>query len=192
MTLTELFKSDPGLYNTDKGDEAHSFSGKSYLDRYEHHFESIRDQPGDVLEIGVSFGGSIRLWRDFFTKGSVVGFDLRDLSEFQKSEGRIKIVQGDQSNLSDLNKFYDSMFKLVIDDGSHKAEDILLSFHHLWPKVLPGGWYVMEDLRLPIDWGSYWMLEEEFRGIQFHLDKMNGDIQAVLHYPMVTMIQKSA
>lgn len=191
MTLTQLHQSNPLRYNTDKGDVEHSFSGKSYLDRYAEHFQEMKDWNGDVLEIGVSFGGSIRLWRDFFNKGTIAGMDIRDLSAFQETDERVKIFKGDQSKFEDLDQLSSMEFKLVIDDGSHKAEDILFSFDYLWPKVIPNGWYVMEDLRLPIDWGTHWMLEGRFRSIQLNIDRMVGDVQTLIHYPMVTMIQKA-
>lgn len=193
MTLSQLQKSNPNRYNTDKGDAEHSFAGQSYLNRYDVHFPEIKDDDGDILEIGISFGGSLRLWRDYFTKGKVFGMDIRDLSEFCPTEGRIVTIIGDQSNQDDLRKIkaMSGGFKLIVDDGTHTADDILNSFHWLWPALKSGGWYVMEDLRLPIDWGTYDALAAKFSTIAEMINRMEGDIQALIHYPMVTMIQKA-
>jgi cephalosporin hydroxylase len=36
---------------------------------------------------------------------------------------------------------------VVIDDGSHIGRHVQASFRVLFPAVLPGGWYVVEDLQ---------------------------------------------
>jgi hypothetical protein len=59
---------------------------------------------------------------------------------------RINIVVGDVNS----EKIYQqlssrAMFDIVIDDGSHRSEDILLSFLNYFPMVVPGGLYVVED-----------------------------------------------
>jgi len=36
-------------------------------------------------------------------------------------------------------------FELIIDDGGHHNEEILPTFHSLWPEIEPGGMYIVED-----------------------------------------------
>jgi len=40
----------------------------------------------------------------------------------------------------------DAAYDLVIDDGSHIAEDVLGVLAHCWKWVKPGGYYVIEDM----------------------------------------------
>ena len=37
-----------------------------YFDIYEKHFSSFRDQKVNLLEIGISHGGSLQLWKKYF------------------------------------------------------------------------------------------------------------------------------
>ena len=59
---------------------------------------------------------------------------------------------GSQSSIDDMRGWVTKSnakimpFDLIIDDGSHKSEDSLLSFRFLWDYVSPGGSYVIEDL----------------------------------------------
>ena len=56
---------------------------------------------------------------------------------------------GDQANRTDLRRWIVESgggFNAVIDDGSHRNADILASFEELWPHVLPGGVYFIEDM----------------------------------------------
>ena len=61
---------DARAYDTDKAKMTH------YLRYYEQWFESLWDQPITLLELGIHKGGSMLLWRDYFTKGTIVGLDF--------------------------------------------------------------------------------------------------------------------
>ena len=97
-------------------------------------------------------GGSLRIWRDYLVRSTILGFDLHD-----KDIGlgrRVRFVQGDQSSPDDLSTAIDALggeLDVVIDDGSHQADDILASFGVLFPVLRPRGLYVIEDLHT-----SYW------------------------------------
>lgn len=192
MTLKELQQSNPDLYETDKGSHWHSFAGKSYLDHYETHLGPLRDAPGDILEIGVHHGGSVRMWRDYFSQGVVFGLDCLDVSRFQKSEGRIVICQGDQAKPTDLGKFskLSSGFKFIVDDGSHDSGNILVSLDFLWSKVLPGGVYAVEDLQRPMELGTHVPLVKIFNVLAENMDRRIADLQAIHRYAHLILFQK--
>lgn len=68
--------------------------------------------------------------------------------------GRVQFVRGDQSSPDDLAKAIPALGgepNIVIDDGSHIAEHGRISFDFLFPRMPPGGLYVIEDLHT-----SYW------------------------------------
>ncbi len=37
-------------------------------------------------------------------------------------------------------------FDVIVDDGSHRSEHIMATFNHMFPKLRPGGVYIIEDL----------------------------------------------
>jgi len=50
----------------------------SYIHIYEELMAAKRESRVNVLEIGVQAGGSIQLWRDYFTQADVWGLDIED------------------------------------------------------------------------------------------------------------------
>jgi len=131
---------------TDKHDEVHSFAGKSYLDVYEDHFDSIKESATCILELGVLHGRSLKTWRDYFINAQIWGIDI-DPTANQNYGERINIVTGNQVYKSDLDKIAEGkQFDVIIDDGSHLVDHIIGSFEILWPKVKSKGFYCIEDL----------------------------------------------
>jgi hypothetical protein len=126
-----------------------------YLNNYERHFQSIRNQDVKLLELGINKGGSLLMWRDYFPRGTIAGLDLERV-DIEDGTGRIRIYQGDQSDLRLLDRIASECapdgFDIIIDDASHIGEITSLSFWHFFTNWLkPGGLYVIEDWRT-----GYW------------------------------------
>ena len=47
-----------------------------YLRHYEREFSYLRDEPINVIEIGVQGGSSLRMWERFFTRATLIGIDI--------------------------------------------------------------------------------------------------------------------
>jgi hypothetical protein len=144
-------------HNTDKVNEQHTFNGKSYLDIYESYLKSLRTSAVNVLELGVLNGSSLRVWRDFFSRGNVYGIDI-DPSALAHRSHRIAIEIGSQDDPVFLNAvFPDVDLDLIIDDASHVNTFTVASFQQLFfNRLKPGGLYIIEDLDC-----SYSKLEAE-------------------------------
>lgn len=127
-----------------------------YTPHYHRRFKHLRDEELTLLEIGIggysdpeAGGASLRMWRDYFPKATIVGLDI----EHKKPIEGCIVEQGDQSDPRDLHrlgKTYGS-FDIIVDDGSHKVDDVLQSWVILWEYLSDGGWYVVEDLQT-----AYW------------------------------------
>ncbi len=130
-------------YQTDKASHWHN-----YLVKYEKHFEKYKDEPIKLLEIGVSNGNSLKMWKEYFPKAQIYGIDINPIcKDFE--EDRIKIFIGDQSNQGFLINILQEigMFEIIVDDGSHIMKDIIKSFEYLFINGLKdNGLYVIEDL----------------------------------------------
>jgi 8-demethyl-8-alpha-L-rhamnosyltetracenomycin-C 2'-O-methyltransferase len=110
-----------------------------YCPAYERHLGPLRDQSIDLLEIGVWTGNSLRMWADYFPRARVVGVDIEDYGV--AAGGRIEVV------ITDIKAYRpDRDFDVVVDDGSHVPEDVFAASSILWPRLRPGGWYVVEDV----------------------------------------------
>lgn len=134
-------------YDTDKS--------SLYLKNYEEYFQYLADKDIKLLELGVDRGGSLLLWADYFTNGTIVGLDVKQC-QINDSRGSIHVYQGFQEEIALLDRIRKETapdgFDIIIDDASHIGELTNVAFWHLFDNHLkPGGLYVIED------WGTgYW------------------------------------
>jgi SAM-dependent methyltransferase len=140
---------NPLLYNTDKP------SFDVYFRNYERLFGPLAGRKIHLLELGISQGGSLELWRDYFRKGTIAGIDISPV-RLDDPTGRIHVYRGLQQDTALLDRVRKETapdgFDIIIDDCSHIGEFTALSFWHLFDRHLkPGGLYVIED------WGAGYM-----------------------------------
>lgn len=150
MTLKQLQAKK--IFSTDKDLPSHTWQGRSYLDCYDAMLPAVRELPGNVLEIGVLFGGSVRLWRDYFPPANkIIGIDIDpERKQFELPNQGIHVEIGSQANTEFLKGIVErhGPFKFILDDGSHILNHMMTSFDALWPSVVSGGIYAMEDMRI--------------------------------------------
>jgi 23S rRNA U2552 (ribose-2'-O)-methylase RlmE/FtsJ len=126
---------------------------KQYFPAYQRHLTKFIDQSVVLIEIGVSGGGSLQLWKRFlgpFVR--VVGIDINVLcKEFE--EDQISVRLGNQSDNAFLQSVVEEFGRpdIVIDDGSHRSEDQISAFKFLYPLLCKNGVYAIEDLHV-----AYW------------------------------------
>lgn len=127
----------------------------SYLDVYEENFRPFKDQPIDMLEIGVQNGGSLDIWSRYFGKArSLTGCDINPAcGQLRYDDPRVQVIVGNANDPATYGRILQRcpQFDIVIDDGSHRAHDVLTSFLSYFPRVKPGGLYIMEDMHC-----AYW------------------------------------
>jgi 23S rRNA U2552 (ribose-2'-O)-methylase RlmE/FtsJ len=129
-----------------------------YFPIYERHIERFRNRDVTLLEIGVSHGGSLRMWSRFLGPyAKIVGIDINETCKLaENSEVNVRI--GSQADPA----FLDSVIAefgvpdIVIDDGSHMMEHVNATFDHLYHKLPKNSVYLVEDLHT-----AYW---EEYGG----------------------------
>ncbi|WP_299597025.1 class I SAM-dependent methyltransferase [uncultured Tateyamaria sp.] len=124
-----------------------------YLPIYDRYFAPWRDRPLRFLEIGVSKGGSLSMWRRYFGAEAVIfGIDIdENCRAYDGIAGQVRI--GSQADTGFLNDVVAEMggVDVVLDDGSHVMEHIKASLDALLPQVTDGGIYMIEDLHT-----AYW------------------------------------
>jgi hypothetical protein len=119
-----------------------------YFPIYERHFAHFVNRDITILEIGVGLGGSLELWRKYFgPQARVVGIDHNpDCASYQTYDIAVRI--GSQSDVAFLGKVVEEFGipNIVIDDGSHKAGDLIATYEFLYPKMPRNSIYLLEDL----------------------------------------------
>lgn len=121
----------------------------SYLRIYADLLGRRREEPLRVLELGVSSGASLLLWRDFLPNATIVGIDLAELPERVIGQARIHVLRGSQDDPAVLDQaamLAGGPFDLIIDDASHIGYLTKRALLYLFPRwLVPGGCYVIED-----------------------------------------------
>jgi hypothetical protein len=147
---------------------------ESYLDIYERHFARYVGTKVNVLEIGVSHGGSLQLWKSYFgPDASIVGVDI-DERCFEYVEDQIEVYIFEQENATKLERIsaHSGPWDIVIDDGSHVIAHQEASFKALWPYTK--GTYLIEDIH----------------GAMPQLAAEGGELALVTQYPWVLVMER--
>ena len=123
-----------------------SSKGHNYTRYYEKYFEDIRNEELKILEIGVQFGCSMKAWKEYFKNSTIYGIDIGDCAYL--TEDRVVILKGNQSDIEFLNEVNSKYgpFDIIIDDGSHKNGDMVITYETMFPLLKNGGIYVVEDM----------------------------------------------
>jgi len=134
-----------------------------YLRHYEELFRPFRDQPINLLEIGVASGASLAVWTRYFSKAQIVGVEINpDGARFAGERVAIRIgSQEDPGFLHGVTVEFPPT--IIIDDGSHLAHHMIASFEALFPTLLPGGVYIFEDMAFHFDES-----DRRFQGAKAH------------------------
>jgi predicted O-methyltransferase YrrM len=113
----------------------------------------------NVLEIGIARGGSTIWLNELLNPGKLVAVDISTnpveaLEKYRMESGRARQVityygvdQKDEPKLRHIcaAEFADEGIDLIIDDASHYLQETLASFNCLFPRLRPGGLFVIED-----------------------------------------------
>ena len=148
-------------YHTDKSSEHHD-----YCKVYDAYLSSFKYLNISLVEIGVGGyefpdrgGESLRMWYEYFPNGKIIGIDV-----YQKEgivNDRTEFWQGSQTDenlLSTIIKREENATqRIVIDDASHSNPLTIDTFKKVFPLLLSGDLYFVEDVHT-----SYW--KENFDG----------------------------
>ena len=124
-----------------------------YFDVYDRHFSKYRGRDIHILEIGVSQGGSLQMWKDYFgDRAKIYGIDINPLCKNLEEEN-IKIFIGSQTDRAFLKSVISSIppIDILIDDGGHTMKQQIVSFEELFFKIKEDAVYLCEDCHT-----SYW------------------------------------
>lgn len=163
----------------------------SYLDLYSTLLSKRKESAKNILEIGIGDfieknGGSIKLWRDYFTNATIYGLDIlpieRVIDELRNDSRVVLYTSTDAYNeefftTTFLNK--NIKFDFMLDDGPHTIES-MLQFIKLYSQVMaPGAILIIEDVK-SLEWA-----EALLQSVPQHLKQyvMIYDLRHIKHTP---------
>jgi hypothetical protein len=138
-------------FTENNGNLIHKY--KHYFDIYDRHFSRFRGTDVHVLEIGVSQGGSLQMWKSYFgPRAKIYGVDINPDCK-QLEEEQIYIFIGDQADRGFLRSLLEAIprIDILIDDGGHTMAQQINTFEVLFSHIDKEGIYLCEDLHT-----SYW------------------------------------
>lgn len=147
------------VHDRESGGGFKVFKPRSSVESYAALIEEL--QPQQILELGIDMGGSTVLLAELARPRKLVAVDLRLLEEVRAEiqdhaartglDGFVRtfggIDQSDRMRLAQIvdEEFEDRALDLIIDDCSHAYEPTRASFSELFPRLRPGGKFVIED-----------------------------------------------
>jgi hypothetical protein len=179
-----------------------------YFDIYDRHFRRFRGGEVQILEIGVYSGGSLEMWWDYFgSRCQIYGVDIEPTCKAYEGDS-IRVFVGDQGDRRFWKRFRSVVPRLdvVIDDGSHRPEDQIVTLEELLPYLRPGGVYLCEDVQGVFNGFALYVLGlaqrlnaspvVENRGnnerrLTCKTEAFQSAVRAIHLYPFVTVIERS-
>jgi len=135
----------------EKGPGIHKWT--SYFPAYYRHLSKYIGRPDvKLVEIGIESGGSLQMWRKVMGPGlRLYGVDVEPFtkrSEANDPTNRTRVFIGDQGSAAFWEAFYAEVgsIDILIDDGSHFPEHIMLTLTMALPRLRPGGVVLIEDV----------------------------------------------
>jgi hypothetical protein len=152
-----------------------------YLPIYDQLLEPYGGSKRKMLEIGVSKGGSLGLWRKFHGDEALIfGIDINpDCLAYDGDYASVRI--GSQDDPQFLRSVASEMggIDVVLNDGSHVASHQRTSFNVLFPLLSEGCLYIIEDMH-PAYWAGFeGGLKRRGTAVEFLKDKIG---QILMHY----------
>jgi hypothetical protein len=159
-------------YNCDKA------SKHQYHTVYGPELEHLRNEPINILEVGVFKGASTRAWLDYFPNATIYGLDIFTRVDPKNipvlDDPRVKWIRGDSTSLDIILKIRTEWpqvcFDVIIDDGLHTPRANANTLNNLIGLMKADGKYFIEDV-----WALSEMTSEELSNswIQEHSQDLN-------------------
>ena len=153
-TLDKIFY----YYGSDKANifKKTQDKGHGYSIFYEKKFEKFKNNKINILEIGSYSGASAAAFTKFFPNSNIFCFDI-NISNFIYKSKQIHVFGLDIKNKISvekalnliLTKFNIKEFDVIIDDGSHNLNDILITLKSFFKLLKKKGLFIIEDFKYP-------------------------------------------
>ena len=129
-------------------------NGHGYTKFYLSHLKKLKYKKINILEIGSFAGASAAAFSKFFPNSNIYCLDI-NISNFKYYSKKIQVFGLDAKKKKNVKSFFKKIdissnqkyFDIIIDDGSHKLDDILNALRIFFKTIKPNGFYIIEDYR---------------------------------------------
>jgi hypothetical protein len=168
---------------------------RHYFEIYDRHFAKFVGSEVYVVEVGVSSGGSLPMWLDYFGAGChVYGVDIDPACKAHETKS-IRVCTGDQGDPRFWKWFLREIprIDILIDDGGHMPRQQIVTFESIFAHIAPGGVYLCEDMH-----GEHNAFHSYVSGLARNLHAWDSTsttsfqrlVGAIHVYPYVTVIDR--
>jgi hypothetical protein len=121
----------------------HNYISKFYSDK----LSIYKNKKIKLLEIGIQYGHSIKLWESFFDLAEIHGLDIYDNLQY-KFSNKVKIHIGNAYSKNTINFFKQQnfYFDIIIDDGPHCLESQAFVMNNYIDILNTNGILIIEDI----------------------------------------------
>ena len=151
------------FFNSDKGDffinqyvqpirkDKKQIKGHGYSKFYDLLFSKIKNKSLNIVELGSFYGNASAALFFYFKKSIIYGGDINP-DMFKYKSNRVKnffINNGSRSSIEKNLLNSNINFDIIIEDGSHKLKDQIISLFMLFPILNSSGYFVTEEIDFP-------------------------------------------
>ncbi len=113
---------------------------------------SLREKKINLAEIGILDNASIKMWRNYFSKAKIFGFEYDENMIKKAKKDNLSNVLYKKIDVTSNRSIHDSFakcgvkFDLIIDDSTHTFKDQINIIKECKRFLVPGGILIIEDI----------------------------------------------
>ena len=144
-------------YDTDKSSQRSNVTNNRhchpYTLFYDELFRQKKTEDLKIAELGILDGASLLMWRDYFPRATIHGFEYNNtlIQNFRGGfdNSRITLSHINVCNEDSIRGAFreaGGIYDIMIEDTTHQFEDQLRVIRSAYPYLKPGGVLIIEDI----------------------------------------------
>lgn len=123
-----------------------------YTPYYDLLFRHLKNEKINFAEIGIENNASTKMWRKYFSKAKIYGFEFEDIKIKKAKKHKLKntvYYKIDVSNQNNIQKTFSKInkkFDIIIDDSTHIFDHQINVIKKVHPFIKKNGLLIIEDI----------------------------------------------
>lgn len=144
-------------YDTDKSSQRSNVTNSRHCHPYTLFYDTLfknkKNELLEIAELGILDGSSLLMWREYFKKANIYGFEYNDslINHFKQKydNERITLSHIDVTNEESIKQAFSNsniQYDIIIEDTTHYFEDQIRVIKNIYQYLKPGGILIIEDI----------------------------------------------